>query len=332
MARRFIAELAHQEQFDEVYLASGKQLRPNRNGDLYLQVELADRTGSVTARVWNAGDALYKSFADGDYVRVSGTAQLYQGAMQVIATRITRTDASEVDQTDFVAEPGVPVDQLLRRMQTLLRSQANPHLKALAECFLMDNAIMEKLCRAPAAVKHHHAYLGGLLDHIVSLMNVIDRVVDLYPQLDRDLMLTGAFLHDLGKIDELEYDRAALGYTDEGQLLGHLVMAVSMLDEKLREVEKLTGEKVPEETVLRLKHMIVSHHGQYDFGSPKVPMTPEALALHYLDSLDAKLHSFDQLMAEDPNIESSWTIYHASLGRKIFKGRQGTSAQGGSAE
>ncbi|MBX7166708.1 MAG: HD domain-containing protein [Pirellulales bacterium] len=325
MVRRFIAELGHQEHIEEVYLASGKQLRPNKNGDLYLQVELADRSGTVTARLWNANDTVYRAFEDGDFVRVTGTAQVYQGSMQMIATRIARVSPEEVDADDFLAQPAVPVDTLLRRLQALLRSQQDPQLKALAECFLQDAALMRKLCRAPAGVKHHHAYLGGLLEHVVSLMNVVDRVVELYPQLNRDLMLLGALLHDLGKVDELDFERASLGYTDSGQLLGHLVLAISLLDEKLQEVARQTGQAVPEELVLRLKHMIVSHHGQYEFGSPKVPMTPEALALHYLDSLDAKLHCFQQLMDEDPNVESSWTLYHQSLGRKLFKGR-GASA------
>jgi 3'-5' exoribonuclease len=144
------------------------------------------------------------------------------------------------------------------------------------------------------------------------------RIADRYPQIDAELLLIGAFLHDIGKVDELTYARD-IGYSDAGQLLGHIVLAMSMLDEKVREVERLTGEPFPEQLRLELKHLIASHHGQYEFGSPKLPMTLEAVALHHLDNLDAKIHAFSQLMREDPNVDSSWTQYHANLGRKLYK-------------
>jgi 3'-5' exoribonuclease len=151
------------------------------------------------------------------------------------------------------------------------------------------------------------------------LMDVVTAVAPLYPQLDRDLILLGAFVHDMGKVDELSYERG-FAYTDEGQLIGHLVTAVAVLDRKVAEAEKLSGEPVSPESVLRLKHMIVSHHGEYEFGSPKLPMTLEAVALHLLDNLDAKLHAFHLLIRDDPNVDSPWTTYHANLGRKFYKG------------
>jgi 3'-5' exoribonuclease len=172
---------------------------------------------------------------------------------------------------------------------------------------------------APAGTKNHHAYHGGLLEHIVSLMELVLRVAPCYPQIDRDMLLIGAFLHDLGKVDELSYDRG-LAYTDEGQLIGHLIIAVEMLDRKIVEAETLSGEKMPAETVLRLKHLILSHHGEYAFGSPKLPMTLEAIALYCLDNLDAKINSFHQLIQEDPNTDSSWTVYQPNIERKLFKG------------
>jgi 3'-5' exoribonuclease len=151
-----------------------------------------------------------------------------------------------------------------------------------------------------------------------------ERINGLYPTIDSDLLMMGAFVHDMGKIDELTYERE-LAYSDEGQLIGHLVMAVGMLEKKLKDAERLSGEPVNEETVLRLKHMIVSHHGQYDYGSPKLPMTLEAVALCQLDNLDAKIHSFEQLMRDDPNVDSGWTNYNQPLGRKLFKGQRNES-------
>ncbi|MHC4179181.1 MAG: 3'-5' exoribonuclease YhaM family protein, partial [Planctomycetota bacterium] len=294
MSRRYVNQFGHQEAVDEVFVASDKQLRPNRNGNLYLQLELSDRTGAIGTRMWNASEGIYKSFDNGDYVRVEGTTQLFQGALQLIATRLTKVDPAEVNEDDFTPLPGLEIDKLLLRLGEILRDMSNPHLRNLAECFLLDEPLMEKLTLAPAGIKNHHAYHGGLLEHVVNLMEVVLRISPCYPQIDRDLLLTGAFLHDIGKVDELGYQRD-LSYTDVGQLIGHPVMALSMLEDKVREAEKLAGEPIPEETVLRIKHMLVSHHGEYEYGAPKLPMTLEAVALYYLDNLDAKLNSFEQL-------------------------------------
>jgi 3'-5' exoribonuclease len=319
MPRRSVAQLGHQEAVDQVFLASQKQLRPNRNGNLYLQVELSDRTGSISARMWNATESDYRNFDDGDFVRVEGSTQLYQGGLQLIAANICKARYEEVDPADFMPLTPAEIDQLAVRLGEMLRSMTNPQLVTLAECFLMDDAFMQRFMRAPAGVKNHHAYVGGLLEHVVNLMEVASTVAGFYPAIDANLLLMGAFMHDMGKIYELNYDRG-FSYSDEGQLIGHVVMAVSMLEAKVAEAEKLSGETIAEELVLRLKHMIVSHHGEYAYGSPKLPMTLEAVALHHLDNLDAKIHSFHQQMRDDPNVESSWTHYNQGLGRKLFKG------------
>ncbi len=319
MARRYVNELTHQESVDQIFLVANKQLRPNRNGNLYLQVDLSDRGGCISGRLWNASENIYRGFEDGDYVRVEGTAQVYQGAMQMIVTHMSRALAGEVDPEDFMPLVAVVIDRLAARMRELLRGMKNHHLRSIAECFLMDEELMRKLSQAPAGVKNHHAYHGGLMEHITNLMESCMRVAPLYPSLDADLLLTGAFLHDLGKVDELSYQRG-FAYTDEGQLIGHLVMAVGMLDAKVRQAEELSGEPIPQELVLQLKHMIVSHHGEYEYGSPKLPMTLEAVALNLLDNLDAKLLSFEQQMRDDPNVESPWTLFNQNLGRKLYKG------------
>jgi 3'-5' exoribonuclease len=320
MARRYINQFGTQETIRDVFVANGKQLRTNRNGNLYLQVELSDRTGSIAGRMWNANETLYKTFENGDYVRVEGATQIYQGAVQLIITRLGKVDPGEVDAEDFIPQPDEKADKLCARLSEMLRGMDDPGLKNLAECFLLDETFMAKLMMAPAGTKNHHAYHGGLLAHIVGLMEMVLRIAPCYPQIDRDLLLMGAFLHDLGKVDELSYQHG-LAYTDEGQLIGHLVMAIGMLDAKAAEAEKLSGEAIPQETMLRLKHMIISHHGEYEFGSPKLPMTIEAIALYCLDNLDAKINSFHQLMKEDPNVDSPWTTFQANLDRKLFKGQ-----------
>jgi 3'-5' exoribonuclease len=318
--RRYINQLGERENIDQVFLVADKQLRANRNGNLYLQLRLTDKTGSLTGMLWNASDSTFNSVATGNYLRVAGTTQIYNGQLQMIVTRIEPTDPRQIDEQDFVTVSSEEIDRLARRLTELLRGVSNMHLRNLAECFLADEDFMARFTTAPAGIKNHHAYRGGLLAHVVSLMEVCRVVAPLYPELDGDLLLLGAFLHDAGKIDELVYDRE-LGYSDAGQLIGHVVMVISTVEDKVAESERLSVEKFPPELLLRLKHLIVSHHGEYEFGSPKLPMTLEAIALHLLDNLDAKLYSVAQIMKEDAGGDSSWTSYNPALGRKFFKGQ-----------
>ncbi len=317
--RRFVNELSDGEAIEQVFLASEKQLRTNRNGNLYLQVRLNDRTGSVTSMLWNASQKHHDAFDNGDFVRVKGTAQLYNGGMQILAKQFDKVDSSAIDESDFVTLSNQKLESMLGRVAELLRSMSNVHLRNLAECYLVDDSFMSGLRAAPAGVKNHHAYHGGLLEHILSLMEVCQLVAPRYPQLNVDLLLMGAFLHDSGKIRELTYS-PDLGYSDAGQLLGHLVQGVSMLDEMIAETEKQANEPFPVDLANQLRHMIVSHHGQYEYGSPKLPMTLEAITLHHLDNLDAKIHSVSKPIEEDVNKSSPWTIYHPPIGRKIYKG------------
>jgi len=319
MTRRYVNQLNNGDAVDEAFLVADKQLRANRQGNLYLNLELRDKTGTIGARLWNASEALGRTFEPGDFLQIKGKTQIFQGSLQIILSHIEVINPREVEADDFLPQGTQNVAKLTARLRELLFSMTNPHLRALAECFLIDEEFLRKFTTAPAGVKNHHAYHGGLLEHVVTLGNIADRIVDFYPDLDRDLLMTGIFLHDIGKIDELSYDRA-FTYSDEGQLVGHLVMGVEMLRDKVERTSDLTGEPFPAELLLRLKHMIVSHHGTLEFGSPKVPMTLEAVALHYLDNLDAKIHAFSREIRDDPCRESSWTPFQQNLGRRLFKG------------
>ena len=319
MARKYVRELTDGEAVDQVFLASEKQLRTNRNGNLYLQVRLSDKTGSLTSMLWNAHQRHYDCFENGDYLNVKGTSQVFNGNMQVLAKEVAKVSSSDVDEADFITLSDGAVESMLARVAELLRSISDSNLLTLAECFLIDETFMKGLRSAPAGVKNHHAYRGGLLEHVLSLMEVVTLIAPRYPDLNADKLLMGAFLHDIGKIRELTYE-PDLGYSTQGQLLGHLVQGVTMLNEMVAQAEKQSGENFPEDLANQLRHMIVSHHGTQEFGSPKVPMTLEAIALHHLDNLDAKLHSVKQLIADDVNTDSPWTVYHPSLGRKLYKG------------
>ena len=320
MSRRLITELPPQAQIDQLFLATHKQLRPNRNGQLYLQVELADKSGTITGRLWNASDDDYGAFEDGDYVRVEGHTQLYSGSLQLIISAIERADPRTVDESEFLVLSKNDVVRLEAELATILATIRTVPLKALVDEILADGPLMEAFRRTPAGVKHHHAYAGGLLDHVVNLLRLADRVAPLYPALDRDLLLVGVLVHDIGKTVELE-SLHGFSYTDVGQLLGHVLLGLEIVDAKIRMIEARTSQRFDAEVAVRVKHMIASHHGQYEFGSPKLPMTLEAMALHHLDHLDAKMAGTIQLLQNEATAEDGWTQYQQSQGRTFFRGR-----------
>lgn len=321
MARTYVNELADGDTVEEVFLLADKQLRANRNADMYLLATLRDRSGVISGLMWNVTEERLQHIASGDMVQVKGKVQLYQGSLQMILTRIDTAPQEEFDVNDFRAQPHANVGPLLDRLKELLASISCERLSVLADCFMRDEQLVQALCAAPAGVRAHHAYQGGLIEHVVSMAEVADRLCELYPQLNRDLLLLGVLMHDLGKVRELSWD-PALAYTDEGQLLGHMNIAVEILNEKLLEARgEMGGGEVDAEDVLRLKHMILSHHGSLEHGSPRVPMTPEAMVLHQIDNLDAKLHEFTRSIADDVNKQSAWTPYSPRMERKLFKGR-----------
>lgn len=316
--RRYIRDLTSGETVDEVYLVTGKHLRANRSGGLYLQIELRDRTGVISSRMWNATERLFDSFEVNDFLRVRGRTQIYQGELQLILSEIRRVPQEQVDLNDFLPQTAQSVDRLMVRLRELLSRIEHPDLVQLVETILVDETLMAKLAAAPAAVRFHHAYRGGLLEHVVTMLEIADRIAPLYPGLDIDLLFAGILLHDIGKVDELSY-HAAFRYTDEGELVGHLVQGVELLNEKIREVEELTGRKFPAELAMRLKHMILSHHGALEFGSPKVPLTLEALALHLIDNLDAKLAAFQEEVGGEG--KGQWTEPSPLFRRRLYRGR-----------
>ncbi|MCH2213409.1 MAG: HD domain-containing protein [Fuerstiella sp.] len=325
MSRTFVNEFSDGDTVDEVFLLADKQLRANRNADMYLLATLRDSSGVISGLMWNVSEERLLHISTGDVVHVKGKVQLYQGALQIIVTRIDLAPQSDFDADDFRAQPQSNAGPLLDRLKELISTITCDRLKTLADCFMNDESLVEALCEAPAGVRAHHAYQGGLLEHIVSMSEVADRLCSLYSQLNRNLLLLGVLLHDLGKVRELSWD-PALAYTDEGQLLGHMNIAIEILNQKLLEARgHLGGDEVDKEDVLRLKHMILSHHGSLEHGSPRVPMTPEAMVLHHIDNLDAKLHEFTRSIEDDVNKHSAWTPYSPRMERKLFKGH-GTTA------
>ncbi len=320
MPRQFVEHLRNGQTVDEIFLLTEKQLRANRNGDLFLLVHLRDRTGEVHGLMWNVSEDSVAGFETGDFVRVEGKVQLYQGALQTILTRVNAVSAAAIEVSDFEEDRSEASERQLARVNELLRNLGNEDLRELMIGFLDDESLIKAFARAVAGVKIHHAFRGGLLEHVSTLMEAADQISKLYPFLDRDLLLAGVFLHDLGKVREISIE-GSFSYTDEGQLLGHIVLILEELETKVSDFADRTGREFNPDLLLKLKHLIVSHHGSLETGSPRVPMTIEAVALHHLDNLDARINEAMNVINSDPNRQSAWTAFVPRLGRKFYKGR-----------
>ena len=318
---KFINQLKDTETIKEVYLVTESQLRPNKNGNLYIQFSVADKTGTLGGRLWNVTEEQFHLFDAGDYLEVEGAVQRFQGALQLIAKKVVKVDPKSINPEDYRRFRSINIEQLQSRLREILNTVENFYLKNLCDCLLMDEQLMSKFLRVPAGIKLHHAYPGGLLEHTVTMMETVLKIAPLYPMLDRDILLVGAFLHDIGKTEELSGGPEML-YTDSGQMLGHPFLGTEILHDKIREAEKLTGEPFDSELGMVLKHLLISHHGTYDNGSAKLPMTLEAIALHHIDSLDSKIAEFQKQMFEDPNVDGAWTNYVPMLERKLYKGKK----------
>lgn len=320
MSRRFVEVFADGDNVDEVFLIADKHLRVNRNGAPYLLLDLLDRTGTISGRMWNVSDDQHTSFEAGDYLLIHGKVQLFQGSLQLIVNNFDKVDPAQIDPADFLPTTKHNIGTLLEKLKGFLRKITNHHLRALVDCYLIDDQFMKGFTRAPAGIKVHHAYLGGLLEHVVMMLDISEKILPLYPNVNKDLVQVGIFLHDSGKIRELTYQHM-FSYSDEGQLVGHLAIGLEFLSEKIKLAAKQTGEAFPDELYMHLRHLIVSHHGESQFGSPKIPMTLEAIALHIIDMFDSRLCIAMKEIDDDRKGSSHWTPFNVALQRRLYKGK-----------
>ena len=320
MEHQFINELEPGRQLaDQVFMIASKDLRTTNNGSLYIHVVLADKTGQLLSRMWQATEEQYKMMPEGGFMRFRGRTESYKGNLQFIIDGINEIDPSEVSIADFLPATDEDVDEMWERVKVILRTIKDPDLLQLIKCFVEDEALVSKLKRAPAAMTMHHAYVGGLLEHTLSLLELAQVIIPRFPRLSLDLVLAGLFLHDIGKTEELEFD-TNFKYSDQGQLLGHIFHCVMWIEEKAKKIEQDTGKVFPQDKKWVLQHVILSHHGEYEFGSPKLPAMPEAIAVHYIDNLDAKIHQCLAAIDKSKDEDSNWTEYVRALERKIYKG------------
>ncbi len=319
MAHRFINELqAGQMLEDEVFLIRSKDLRTTTQGKLYIHAILVDRTGELVTRMWQATEAGFQSMPEGGFLRFKGRVENYKGNLQFVIDAMRPAEEGSYELGDFVSVSSRDLGEMWTRTVEIMRGVKNPDLAALIEEFLADQGLMDRFRKAPAAAVMHHAFIGGLMEHTLNILEMALRVIPLYPQISLDLVLTAIFLHDLGKSAELACD-TTITYTDNGQLIGHLVLATMWIEKKADAVGAKTGRPFPEQLRWVLQHIVLSHHGQYEFGSPKLPAVPEAVAVHYLDNIDAKLNMFLGEIDKDRDPASRWTNYHRALETKIYK-------------
>ncbi len=296
------------------FLVMEKNLAYSQKGAPYLNVRLRDKTGDIEGRVWDNVSTLDPLFRKGDIVSVQARAVSYRDAIQLALLEIRKVDESDMDPWDYFPASRHDVERMFSELRGHASAVENPWLRKLLEGFLDDPATAACLKRAPAAKGFHHAYLGGLLEHTLSMVRILDFLAAHYPAANRDLLLAGGILHDIGKIDEFNYERA-IDYSTSGRLLGHIMLGVEMLDRKIAAIEGF-----PPSLALELKHIVLSHHGELEFGSPKRPKSVEALLVHFVDDMDAKVAAFQDFIGTSGPDDSEWTLFHRFFERFLYKG------------
>ena len=311
--KQFVRDLTPGTRVDDLFVLAERVLSHKKDGNPYLNVVLSDRSGQLKGVAWDHVEQMAAA-TGGDIVRVSGNVSEYRGAPQLVVRTMVAVDPDQVDTADFIPATDLDIDKLFERLRSLTRSIQTPWIKALFEDFWGDPVFVTRFKRAPAAKMMHHAYIGGLLVHCLSMAVLADKLAGHYSGVDRDLLIAGAILHDVGKVREFDFT-TAIDYSDEGRLLSHIVIGLEMVEKRLQ-----TLADVPRDQANLLKHLIVSHHGAPEFGAIEPPKTIEAVLLHYIDEIDSKINAIREFMAKDASAET-WTAYHRVLGRHFYRGR-----------
>ncbi len=320
--RIFISDLQPNERFEGHFSLANAQLAVTKNGDPYLQCLLGDRTGQVPARRWKMPPEIFKRLPTDGFVFAEGRTQPYQGELQLILDIIEPYEPTDEQLAELLPASSRPIEEMFGEVRTLLETIEHPGMKALVEVYLEDEQLMSAFRQAPAAKMHHHAYIGGLLEHTLAVMKLADVVCPLYPRISRDIVLVGLFLHDLGKTRELSW-RGAFGYTDRGELVGHIVEGAIMLHDKAQQLMCSKGVRLPKHALTTLQHIILSHHGLPEYGAARVPASPEAILVNLIDNVDAK--TTIALTAARPerdkafDLGGNFTEKQWALGTKLFR-------------
>ena len=318
MAHKFINEITPGETIDDIYMVREPILRSTTRGDLYIAMFLCDRSGQLNGRMWQASEIVYSSLPKPGFVHIQGRSELYQNNLQIVINNISVIDAGKICLEDFLARTTKDAKQMFGEVKKVVGRIKNAQLKVLVAEFLADTELMEKFCNVPGGVKLHHNYLGGLLEHTHNMLQVAVAILPFYPEVQVDLVLAGIFLHDIGKTEELSYDMA-FSYTDSGQLIGHVVQSLLMINQKA-DALAAKGTPIDRPVLDALGHIILAHHGQYEFGSPKLPATAEAFTVNYIDDLDAKLSQV-KVAIDSELSDSNWTAWKNALQTRLYRKR-----------
>jgi len=316
MKSQYVGELKVGQLVKEKFLLTKKNLKEKKDGGYFTQIELGDRTGTIEGVAWdNVSDEL-KNISTGNFVFITGNVGEYNERLQVVVNSISRISEDEVEAEDFLQVVEEDIEKVMVEIKEGIDRVQNPFLKKLLTQFFDDKSFMEKFRKAPAAKKAHHAGIGGLAVHTRNVMNLVMNACQTFDFLNVDLLIVGSLLHDIGKIYEYTYQKK-IDHTTDGRMLGHIIIGYEVVSEK---ISKLTN--FPDELRLKLLHMIVSHHGELEYGSPTLPLFQEALVLHFMDNLDSKLEMMRDAIRQNQGTDSNWTEYHPLLGRVIYLGTE----------
>lgn len=310
---QFVEQLKDRDRVNDVFQVVSSRLGETRTGNPFLHLGLMDKTGEIAGPVWEQAEQRSQFCQNGDFVFITGQAQLYRDKLQLKIEQLSAVDVSAVDPVDFMASTRFDIDQLIDDLQRVVASVSNQYLRKLLNVFFDSHEMLTRFQTAPAAKSIHHAYVGGLLEHSLSTAHLAENMAEHYPGIDRSLLISGALLHDIGKVEELEAQVGCITYTDRGRLKGHLVIGSEMIGEAAASIDGF-----PEELLQQLQHMILSHHGCLEFGSPAVPMTVEAYILAAIDDLDAKMNLIEQLRRKQKEDGHNWSEYQRSLERFLY--------------
>lgn len=306
------AELKEGDMVEEIFLVKGKGVYTSRNGNPYLSLRLSDRTGEIEGRLWEGVDEWVKNLTEGDFLKVKGKVVTFKGQRQISIKEMEMVQ--EVDIKEFLPTSVRDIEEMVVDLRAYINMISTPYFQKLLNFFFYDEEFVTLFKKAPAAKELHHVYLGGLLEHTLEVTKLCVEALNHFKNINRDLLIAGALLHDIGKVYEFNYDRL-IGYSTRGRLLGHITIGAGLLEERIRKVEGF-----PEESRMLLEHLIISHHGENEYGSPVVPKTVEALILHSLDNLNAKVNCFQSFMDREGIEERKWTGYHKILERHLYRG------------